>query len=132
MEGVIIPEIGGFEIKADLLAKDGAMSRSRTYVDSSDNQKIKTRIIQMIRELERINSQTGGLNLDQVERIIENFITTDLRNTKLYESVQIAIKRNAIEEDYKRLKENFAAAAGIYQQAIQELKKNHPEIKINL
>ena len=37
-----------------------------------------------------------------------------------------------IEEDYRRLKENFAAAAGIYQQAIQELRKNHPEIRINL
>ena len=35
MEGVIIPDVGGFEIKADLLAKDGAMSRSRTYTESS-------------------------------------------------------------------------------------------------
>ena len=31
MEGVVIPDVGGFEIRADSLAKDGAMSRSRTY-----------------------------------------------------------------------------------------------------
>lgn len=50
MEGVVIPEIGGFEIKADLLAKDGALSRSRTYSDSPESDKLKTRVIQMIRE----------------------------------------------------------------------------------
>ena len=66
MEGVIIPDIGGFQIRADLLAKDGALSRSRSFVESSENQKLKTRVVQMIRELERINNQTGGINFEQV------------------------------------------------------------------
>lgn len=35
LDGVSIPEVGGFEIKADTLTKDGAQSRSRTYSDSS-------------------------------------------------------------------------------------------------
>lgn len=72
------------------------------------------------------------MTLDQVERIIENFINTDLKNTRLYETVQTAVKRHRIEEDYKRLKENFAAAAGVYQNCITDLKRNHPEIRINL
>ena len=49
MEGVSIPEIGSFEIKGDLLARDGAQSRSSTYANSSDSQKLKTKIVQMFR-----------------------------------------------------------------------------------
>jgi alpha-glucuronidase len=35
LEGVTIPEVGGFEIKADTLTKDGAQSRSKTYTESA-------------------------------------------------------------------------------------------------
>lgn len=49
MEGVVIPEVGSFEVKSDLLAKDGAQSRSHTYTSSSDSQKLKTKVVQMFR-----------------------------------------------------------------------------------
>ena len=72
------------------------------------------------------------MTLQQVERVIENFINSDLRNTRLYENAQVSVRRQRIEQDYERLRSNFSAAAGIYQQCITELKKTYPEIKINL
>lgn len=35
LDGVIIPEIGTFDIKADALTKEGAQGRSQTYSQSS-------------------------------------------------------------------------------------------------
>ena len=49
LDGVNISEIGSFEVKADTLTKDGAQSRSRTYADSPQEQKLKTKVIQMFR-----------------------------------------------------------------------------------
>lgn len=49
MEGVVIPEVGSFEIKGDLLAKDGAQSRSQSYSSSSEGQKLKTKVVQLFR-----------------------------------------------------------------------------------
>ena len=59
LEGVIIPEIGSFEIKADLLTKDGALSRSKSYQSLPENQKYRTQLIQLFREFERVNNQQG-------------------------------------------------------------------------
>ena len=48
-EGVAFPEAGSFEIKADLLTKDGAMSRSKGFQNMSQTQKYKTQLIQVFR-----------------------------------------------------------------------------------
>lgn len=132
LEGVIFPDVGSFEIKAELLTQDGALSRSRMYNDSPDNQKLKTRLIQMFRELERLCHNSQHLAVQDVERVIENFVFSDLRNTRLFESMQTSIKRQKIEEDYNRLRENFAIAAGIYQQNLSQLKIDNPGIRIGL
>lgn len=58
-EGVAFPEVGSFEIKADALLKDGASSRSQGYQGQSQNQKNKTQVVQLFRELERFNNQDG-------------------------------------------------------------------------
>lgn len=41
-------------------------------------------------------------------------------------------RRIKAEEDLKRLKENFAAAATIYQQGVEQLKIDNPNIRINM
>lgn len=74
LEGVNIPEVGGFEIRADTLTKDGAQSRSRTHSDSAEDQKLKTKVIQMFREFERIFGQPN-FNQEQVERVLQGFLT---------------------------------------------------------
>ena len=50
----------------------------------------------------------------------------------MYESVQTTIRRERIETDFERLRNNFAAAAGIYQQYLNELRTKHPEVRIGL
>jgi hypothetical protein len=50
LEGIILPEIGSFEIKADLLTKEGALSRSSTFKGLPENQKSKTQLISLFRE----------------------------------------------------------------------------------
>ena len=57
LEGVIFPEAGSFEIKADVLTKDGALSRSRGYQNLPQEQKNKTKLIQLFREFERLQSK---------------------------------------------------------------------------
>lgn len=49
LEGVSFPDVGGFDIKADILAKDGASSRSKAYQSQTQNQKSKTQLIQLFR-----------------------------------------------------------------------------------
>lgn len=80
----------------------------------------------MMREMERVCNQPADLTIQQVEKVIENFINTDFRNSRLFEGVQISIRRERIEQDYERLRNNFAAAAGIYQQHLNELRTKHP------
>lgn len=84
----------------------------------------------MIREFERLFAQPGATQ-DQVERIIEGFLT-EFKGSRIYEDVETSLKRFKAEEDLKRLRENFAAAATIYQQGIQQLKIDNPNIKINM
>lgn len=49
LEGVSFPDVGSFDIKADILAKDGASSRSKAYQSQTQNQKSKTQLIQLFR-----------------------------------------------------------------------------------
>lgn len=49
LEGVNIPELGSFDIKADVLTKDGAGSRSKGFQNLPQNQKSKTQLIQLFR-----------------------------------------------------------------------------------
>lgn len=55
----------------------------------------------------------------------------ELKGTRLYESVELAMKREKIEENFNRLKENFGIAAGIYQQGVEQLRSENPGIRIN-
>ena len=47
--GSIPADCGGFEIKADVLSRDGASSRSGAYENQSQSQKYKTQLIQLFR-----------------------------------------------------------------------------------
>ena len=73
LEGVTFPDVGSFEIKGDILTKDGAVSRSKGYQNQPQSQQSKTQIIQLFREFERLNNQDGISDLD-AERILEGFL----------------------------------------------------------
>jgi hypothetical protein len=49
LEGVNFPDVGSFEIKADILATDGASSRTNGYQAQTQNQRSKTQLIQLFR-----------------------------------------------------------------------------------
>lgn len=49
LEGVNLPEVGSFDIKADILTKEGATSRSKGYQNLPQNQKNKAQLIQLFR-----------------------------------------------------------------------------------
>lgn len=101
-EGVNFPDVGSFDIKADILAKDGAASRSKGYQNQPQNQKNRTQLIQLFREFERANTQDGISDAD-IERIFENFLV-GFTGTRIKESVETAISRRRIDDDYNRLK----------------------------
>lgn len=50
LDGVNFSEIGSFDIKADVLARDSSLSRSKVYQGQSQPQKNKTQVIQLFRE----------------------------------------------------------------------------------
>ena len=113
LEGVTFPDVGSFEIRADVLTKDGATSRSKNFQNLSQNQKSKAQLIQMFREFERFNNQDGITDAD-AERILEGFLV-GFNGSRIKESVDLAIARRKIDDDYVRLKEQFGVAVGIFQ-----------------
>lgn len=84
-EGVTFPEAGSFEIKADVLTKEGALSRSKGYQNMSQNQKYKTQLIQLFRQFERVNTQ-DGISDEEIERVMEGFLM-GLQGTRIRDSV---------------------------------------------
>ena len=61
------------DIKADLLTKDGAASRSGAYSSLSQPTKYKTQLVALFREFERLNNQ-GTISDADIERILEGFL----------------------------------------------------------
>jgi len=102
LEGVNLSEVGSFDIRADVLTKEGANSRSKQYQSLPQAQKNKTQLIQLFREFERVNNQDGIADAD-IERILEGFLV-GFNGTRIKESVDLAITRRKIEDDYNRLK----------------------------
>lgn len=129
LEGVVIPEGITLDVKAELLVKEGAKARSPGYSAASPEQKLKTKVIQMVREFERLFK--GVVDQEQVERVIEGFLS-QLKDSRLYSDVETTIRRIEAEEELGRLRENFAAAASIYVQAIDDLKIQHPELRLSV
>ena len=130
LEGVIIPEIGSFEIKADLLTKDGALSRSKSYQSLPENQKYRTQLIQLFREFERVNNQQG-ISDAEIEKILENFLV-GFNGSRIRESVIQAIERRRLEEDHIRLKEQFGVAVGILQGQLERIKRENPSFRMDV
>jgi len=57
--GIQLPNIGSFEIKADTLTNEGAVSRSSTYQQLPENKKNKVQLIQLFRQFEKVNTTEG-------------------------------------------------------------------------
>ena len=49
MEGVTIPDVGSYEVRASQLAKDGSQPRSQQYSAQSESEKYRTKVIQLVR-----------------------------------------------------------------------------------
>ena len=55
-----------------------------------------------------------------------------LSGTRIKESVDLAISRRKMEEDYIRLKDQFGVAVGIFQTAIEKLKRDNPALRFDI
>ena len=130
LDTVSLPDFGSFEIKSDLLAKDGAQSRSKAFQGQNQNQKNRTQLIQLFREFERINN-SEGISDQQIEKVLEGFLV-GLGDMRIKESVTKSIERRKMEGDYERLREQFQAAISIYQNQIEKIRKDNPGIKIEV
>ena len=130
LDTVSLPDFGSFEIKSDLLAKDGAQSRSKAFQGQNQNQKNRTQLIQLFREFERINN-SEGITDQQIEKVLEGFLV-GLGDMRIKESVTKSIERRKMEGDYERLREQFQAAISIYQNQIEKIRKDNPGIKIEV
>ena len=60
MEGVIIPEFGGYDIRANQLIKDGTQPRTQSYSGQNESEKYKTKVVGMFREFERLANNPEG------------------------------------------------------------------------
>jgi len=49
LEAVNLPDFGSFDIKSDLLTRDGAQSRSKSFQGQNEGQRNKTKLIQLFR-----------------------------------------------------------------------------------
>ena len=74
---------------------------------------------------------SDGISDADVERILEGFLV-GLNGTRIKESVSLAIERRKMQDDYARLKEQFQAAVSIYQNQIDKLKKENPNMRIDI
>lgn len=55
-----------------------------------------------------------------------------LGDSRIKESVSLAIERRKMQDDYDRLREQFQAAISIYQNQIEKIKKDNPGIRIDV
>lgn len=55
---VNIPNVGSFEIQPEILTRTGSLSRSRNYQDLNSSQQIKTRLVELFRQFEKLTNQT--------------------------------------------------------------------------
>lgn len=84
------------------MTREGASSRTKVYQGQNQNQRNKTKLVQLFREFERYNNQDGITDAD-IERIFEAFLI-GLNDTKIKESVEQAIANKKTSENYIRLK----------------------------
>lgn len=84
----------------------------------------------MFREFERFNNQ-DGINDADVEKVLEGFLV-GFNGSRIKQSVDLAIARRKIDDDYLRLKEQFGVSVGIFQGLIERLKKENPALRIDI
>ena len=130
LEGVNFSEVGSFDIKADILTKDGASSRSKGYQNLSQQQKYKAQLVQLFREFERLNNQEGITDAD-IEKVLEGFLV-GFSGSRIKETVELSLARRKLNEDYLRLKEQFGVAVGIFQGVLDKLKKDNPQLRLEV
>lgn len=55
-----------------------------------------------------------------------------LQGTRIRESVETAIQRRKMEEDYTRLRDQFGVAVGIFQAQINKIKQDSPSMRLDV
>ena len=121
--------MGNFDIKSDIFSDGTLTSRSRVYQQQAEGQKYRVRLAQFFREFERLANQSQGITDFEVERIIEGFLS-NMSETKLYEKMQYSIDRYRFNQEAKRLRDNFAAAGGIFADFIAQLKRDNANYRL--
>lgn len=124
MDGVIIPDVGSFDVKSDVFSENSLSSRSRVYQQIPEVAKNKAKLVQFFREFERLVNQQEGFTDFEVERILEGFLN-NMSETKLYHKVRRSLDIFGLTFEHQRLKENFAVAATIFTDIVAKLKRQN-------
>lgn len=67
---VNVPNVGSFDIRADVLTKEGSAPRSQIYQNLPQGQKYRTQLVALFREFERISNQQGGITDGAIEAVL--------------------------------------------------------------
>ena len=78
-----------------------------------------------------MSNNQGGISDADIERVLEGFLV-GLGGTRIKESVDLAISRRKMEEDYLRIKDQFGVAVGIFQGLIERIKKENSGLRIDI
>jgi hypothetical protein len=80
--------------------------------------------VQFFREFERLVGQSQGITDFEVERVLEGFLS-NMTDSKLYLKKQYSIEQYQFAQELKRLKDNFAVAAGFFTDFIEQIKRDN-------
>lgn len=62
---------------------------------------------------------------------MEGFLT-NFNDSRIKESVSLAVSRRRMEEDFSRLRDQFGVAAGIFQGQIEKVKREGGSVKLDM
>ena len=128
VEGVVFPDPGSLDIKADVLTKDGSAPRGSSYSGSSSGFQYKTQLVSLFREFERLNKDTGIVEAD-FERILEGFLV-GLRGNRLGDVVNTTLESRRSIDSYNKLKEKFNVAVNLYRSQIDRFGRDNPSLRV--
>jgi hypothetical protein len=131
LEGVTFPEAGSFEIRADVLTRDGNVPRGTNFSGSSANFQFRTQLVSLFREFERFNTNPEGINEDDFERILEGFLI-GLRGTKFTDFINLSLDTKKSLENYNKIKVKLNTAVALYRAQIEKIKRENPGLRIDV
>lgn len=130
LEGVVFPDQTGFEIRADVLTKDGTVARTSNYSSAPLPAQYRTQMVSLFREFDRLNNAQGISAVD-FERVLEGFLVS-LPGSRIGELTINTLESRKAKEDYAKLRQQFAVASQLYRSHIERIKMENPNLRIDI